>query len=116
MISARALRDNLNPLLKMSQRSGMDLRLHYKGKVYRLRLEPTDEVYKKPRQTRKTKKGKVMLLMRDCRECLGILVDGKCVNKRCPSYRNGEHLENPLDIGYTPVQQYDTGNRVETLV
>lgn len=86
MISATYLRNNLQHLMVLAKRDGIDIEVGYINKAYMLTIKPIDKPYipKRPFRKKPKEKKKIPLNIFDCPNCHSIVVSGVCINKKCP--------------------------------
>lgn len=86
MISITQVRYNIYSLMKLANKNGISIKLHWNKKVYKMTIEPTLELYvQKPWMKKKPipKKGVVQMQTSTC-ECGNIKVNNVCIDKLCP--------------------------------
>ncbi len=93
MLTSTNLQKNLFKLFAIAGSSGVALQVRSGTKVYLVSIMPTGETYTQRTQREAMKKARrrkpITLRFDNCGICAGLKVDKTCVNKHCPSNKNG---------------------------
>lgn len=89
MVSVAVLQAQLFRLFTLAYKDGLQLKVHYKDRVYMITVEPTGESYRRTNYKKsKGQKVGIQLETHKCKTCKSLIIANICVNGDCPSNAN----------------------------
>lgn len=86
MMSLSELRRNLFKTFEFMREGHATIEFYHRRKVYRMNIQETGERYTMPYKKRAKGVPEGMLTTAPCPDCDSLLVNGVCMNSKCPGH------------------------------